>query len=894
MTITTQITEQAIRSAVTRSGRSVLSNADQVIDGVKQSAISRMTSLINANSSASEVSSEINTQMTAIGLAIAVLAVGYQLISEQIKTMNCQRLNFDQERLAGIATFTIPLQIEETKLSLEQSIIRDYIALAKKQTHPAAQKDYLYHYMGVHEALLSTDAPLNYYSVLPYYKMSESLSTPLASSNLIDAARANIDLFFKSSLASIIQEMDIDFKTDSSVPTFFVATVQGKNYLNDRRAFRFILISLANILWNLQHPVDLQFGFSCSIIESIDLCYQAELFLNALLDKKRSPFIHKIKNMNQALMSMVHKIEFHVKALKEAYVYEQLNELNFSDINSVAHRTLRLIDKSILNLTFKVFNPTTKKYEPDDLAADNIAYTFGYLNLLLNRNKDKSILRIFDSFQHLVSYRFALNHHQYLTKNFASKTVTVIDVLILFCHMNAENRKKLVQELELLDIDSAKEFSTTLMAFYKKYIKQMKRLSEKELESSFFTRNEEKIVERTARRIIPIITLVLADYRVDVNAKWISDTHLDDSLPHSLLNGGDQVAKINAQAKEMGGYYYWSLSSIVELNGMMVESIDQLPVYQDRMTKLTVLIDNLVSLISQYHHYLQLNTFQQFLLQCLMKIKKEYQLFAQEIKKMDASLSDNENISRQLNGILRPMIDTIERSITTVTTTIDYCFTVLNKPDFIARQKQKLIKQLEAIYDQYTALFGEDNDIAFIAQEIEAQKNHLSLTTNKEDLEHSSVHMNESREEKHLSDPVLLSKEQLSAFKVLAQSCYSHMSLLSQCSQKGTDLLVFLSKLDEIKILTIEEYKGMLLELIKITAAYRTASFFSATYGGTRSAKPIIDAMRDPYLSQMLQIASIVFHQNNEDYSIFSQDSVHRYFDTLKAENQWSESYSVM
>lgn len=867
--LSTVITEQAMRAAVNVSARLIASDTESILSSLKNTAIDRMTNLVQANCAASSIPTQLVTQSNIIGIAIDILSTGYRLICDQMNTLRHQRLSFDKERLAGIATFVISENIEEARLSLEERVIKGYLDAAKKQITQKSQKDYLYHYMGIHESVLNEEHRVSYYSVLPFYRMSDSLALPLASPNAIDIARTNISLFFKSFLAQLLQEMNTDFQTDSFVPSLFIATVQRKNYLNDRRACRFILMTLANLLWNLQHPVDMQSGFAFSLAESIELCTQAELFLNLLLDKKKLPFIHKIKNMDHALVSFIHKVEFHVKALREAYIYEQLHELNLVDINSTAHRALRLIDKSILNLTFHVFNPISKNYEPDEFAADNIAYTFGYLHLLLSRNKDNSILRLFDSFRHVVSYSFSLN----------PQATTVIDVLIIFCHMTAQDRQKLLQQFDSLAVDSAKEFITTLMLFYKKYVKQMKHLCEQELKQTFFSNNEVEIAERTARRIIPITTLVLADYRVDLNnTKSIKND--------SIITGNDQIDAINAQAKAKGGYYYWSLSSILQLSGTLVESIDQLPIYQDRMTKITLLIDNLVSLMNQYHHYLQLAPFQRFLIKCFTRIKEEYLLLAQQVQRLNVFLGDDEKISRELNGVLRPMIDTLDQSINNITLTIDCCFTVLNKPDFIERQRQLLLQKLELINGQYLSLFGTDAEVSFITQEIKTQNSIRPLALPDEThaiaVSTGSFPVIEQHE---------VTTEQFHAFKLMAKKCYAEMSLLSQCSKKGADLLLFLSRLDEIHELSLKEYKQQFFELIRIVAAYRPMGFFSAAYADTRSAKPIIDALCDPDFSKMLPPASMIFDLKERALTLLDKDKVLQCMQQLQNTQNWSLSY---
>ena len=71
----------------------------------------------------------------AVGLVIAAavggIALSYLAISSQLSAEKNKRLSFDKERIAGIATFTLPKNTLDSDLYKEQRVIKDFIGLAK-------------------------------------------------------------------------------------------------------------------------------------------------------------------------------------------------------------------------------------------------------------------------------------------------------------------------------------------------------------------------------------------------------------------------------------------------------------------------------------------------------------------------------------------------------------------------------------------------------------------------------------------------------------------------------------------------------------------------------------------------------------------------------------------
>ena len=176
------------------------------------------------------------------------------------------------------------------------------------------------------------------------------------------------------------------FHSDYKIVAFFESWIHDHNYLNNSRAPRFIIMSLCNLLWNLQHPVDTHTGVPISLQQAKKLCNEVLLFINQILDEQMPPHLSKIGKMHEGLISFIQKIEIQVKELYSAYIDEIINEINIEDVTNSAHHVLRIMDKSIYKLLYKSTNAISQKTEPDEKAAEDIAYLINLLNQLINVN----------------------------------------------------------------------------------------------------------------------------------------------------------------------------------------------------------------------------------------------------------------------------------------------------------------------------------------------------------------------------------------------------------------------------------------------------------------------------------------------------------------------------
>jgi hypothetical protein len=705
-----QITEMALRTAISAAPKLLSNDPHDTIEQISTLANKRAAEIVNANGTSGAIGSQKSLQTTAIEIAIKGIEQAYILISNQLKETQNKRLSFDKERQAGIASFIIPTNREEGHFSNQEYAINSFIELSQK--NPC-----LYAYMGVQEGTLPIKHNARYFAVLPFYRMSEELQHPIASARAIEKQRNSINLFFKSALHESLSCIDAHFQTDTRLGAFILSSYHGHNYLNDLRAPRFIMIALSNLLWNLQHPVDHQTGVPISLHEAKNICREVQLFLNHILDDDLPPFLSKIGKISLELISFVRKIEIHVKELYFAYIDEIINEINIEDVTNSAHHVLRIMDKSILKLLYRVQNPISLKTEPNDKAAEELAYTINYLNQLINHNPE--IIQKFLPFrEYLVNKAENEKHSQdnpetavvpnspTAIKVINTVPYTVIDSLVIFCHLTHDIRMELYASIASLNVDSAREFVKTLQGFKQKFINPLKAVHRNQKDGPLFFQSE-MIARESAKRFIPLMTLVIEDYRVDVDRRPEVSTNDSDSTGE--LNGMFQTQKINASAALPNSYYIWNLSPYLSLTHHdAITKIDNFPAQQYKITQVTVLLDAVAELITKYQSFLQDKAFQEFLKRFLSEVKNEYSLLEKYIDDLDKIISSSEIHNRGLIGVLRRMLDDLQQSLDRIQHTIENLAKTVDSPEFIDKQRMILDTKINTIKTKYEEIFGKD------------------------------------------------------------------------------------------------------------------------------------------------------------------------------------------
>jgi hypothetical protein len=863
----TTLTELALRAAVNTAPQTISSTDNSATD-IKTAALKRMQELLGG-SNLSNVSSQINLQTVAITAAIQGIGLAFIAIKGQIDTLKDKRLAFDKERQAGIATFLVPTNKEETLLSKQERIMKSFIELSKSNPMFSA-------YFGIKTSVCSEIHNAEFYSVLPFYRMSEGLIQPIASSKPIDKERISISLFFKSALPEAIADIDNDFQNDYRFIEFWKAAFKKDNYLNDLRSQRFIMMTLANLLWNLQHPVDPETGFPLSVDKCVELCREIGLFLNKILTNSDKSYIKGLSSESNDLISYARRIEMHVKALRAAFVEEQLYELNINDLTNSAHHTLRIIDKSVLELIYKRVNSVTKRLEPDSKAAETLACVISELSQFFCYNSD--LIKPFQVHAKQAKESPFLN----------SPPSTLLDAIIIFMHCSSDDKKLIFDELELNPTDSAIEFTQTLRKLYHKFIKPIKDVCKKELDVSLFNKKKKEVAILVARRLMPLITLVVEDYRVEVDA---STRRVTQSIPEKppagslKYRGKEQVQAINKLAEQGKGYYVWELSAFIELSKDTEAELDMLPKHQYRFTEITKLLDSVGEIVLNYRNFLQLKPFQDFLIRCLNKIRHEYGELERHIDRVDTFLSQDKSISRAMQGILVPMTKDINAGLDNFSSAFSSFEHTVSAPDFTENQKNALSVKIESIHQQFMSLFSEDSGIlAFLNQTV---------------IHPPGPNPQEPKPVASLPAPSIVSSvepvkpvvppKQVVALRQLINQCYSAMSYQSQYSTKGKLLSSLLELMNNNAAFTTDQLSRIIKEVARITLSYRPTYFFQAAYGETRSAKILIANLKDPKFNALLPISTFLFGTET-DLSNENDATIVQRLRNQKIQNHWEDS----
>ncbi len=865
------VTELALRAAANTNSRD-LTDAGGQAETIKSVALQRATAGNNGSPMGPQASS---LQAEAIGLAVAGIALAYTAISHQLGVLKNQRLAFDKEREAGIATFMIPTNKEERDLSKEEKVLKGYLDLVDR--YPSFSK-----YLGIHSADLSTDTSGKFYSVLPFYRMSEALGQPVASTQPLDRQRTAINLFFKSALPDAIADIDISFQTDWKLLAFFKSAFQKKNYLNDRRAPRFIMMSLSNLLWNLQHPVDPETGFPLGLGRCIEICRDVELCLNQLLNHESPPYLQNINNDENELLSFMRKLEIYTKTLRAAYLEEQLHELNIDEITNSAHRALRIMDKSVFKLIYKRNNAITGKKEPDSNAAETLADTISYLNLLLRQNPE--LVNALCPVPAWISPMAGMN----------IPPQTTVDVLILCSHWSWRERNHQLEKLEKSKLASEVEFAKTLRKFDEKFVKPIKAVSKKEKNATSFFPQFEEVGRLTASRLMPFITLVIEDYRIEVDTPLTyqrAKSSQDSASVKIIYSGKQQAQAINLSAQAGGGYYAWALSPFTEGTA----ELDNLPKYQYRMTQVSKLMDSVSELVQNYRSFLLQKSFQAFLLKCLNKVKAENLDLDRRITDADSRLDHNERMSRSLQDILRPMMSDLNGSLDAFALAMANFELVVSAPDFTDQQRQLLSTKVGAIADQFAMLFAEDSGLAVLLDMVPTPATAPSLPHITPPSATDAVRVTPPVVHSAPTPPASVDVGLVLALRNLVQRCYDALSYQSHEGRKGLLLHELLGLIDKSPPTTERQVKHLVMELTRVAASSRETWFFQAGYGQSRSARALITAMKDPSINKVLPLASIIFEQDDINMAQVTEAQIYERLACLRYSNRrWQEPASKM
>lgn len=805
---------------------------------------------------------QVSAQAALVTVAVGAMALAYSSISEQLREVGNQRLAYFKERAAGTASFVLPTNKEPREMYTEENFIKKFMQLTTENKPSFAT------YSCQQSTMLPEQSNL-FYSVLPFYRTSEHLGQPFKNHRLLDRQRRTIDLFLKSAVPDFLYDLDKSFRHEWRVTSFFSSTWNGANYTNDFRSARFIIMSLANLLWSLQHPVDPETSYPHTLDNCIKLCRDVRNYLNNILAILTGPCFKQMKKSN-VLASFVRKVDTHINALWDAYEDERLHEVNIDEVTSSAHQALEIMDKSILNILYK--QHTLKTCDSTFNSADSLVDKISYLQGLFLINPE--LISMFPASNNLNAGAMLLNN----------PAITVIDALIIFCHMSKPDRVNLIETLKKSSFSSVLELATTLTKLHTDVIKPVDKISKEELSKLNGDQSYRARAVLTARRLIPFMTFVIDDYGIDIDTPFILQKIKNMNTP-SQRNGKQQIKFINemVQLNDPLAYYQLTLSPFLNASAETVDALNELVFHQTRMRHVTKLLDGISELIHDYRNFLQHQEFQTFLKKCLSRVKNEYGAMNERIDKLDKKITDDESMSQELRQILGQMTSEMDNRLTAFTKATTNLNRVIGSPSFPEEQKKLLTKKIDAINQQYLILFGEGSGLDAWSTTGE-QHSGLELFGSSSNISTNLTPLPEVKVQSH--KVIALSK--------LAHACYDGLSYISRYGYKGLLLRNLMNQIDTNPDFTQRQFNQAIKELVRVSASYRETYFFQATYGQSRSAKIIIKAIKDPHLTTILPLGSILFGTEGVNYTEQSDDQIVKALDALRNQHHWQASAGRM
>ena len=503
---------------------------------------------------------------------------------------------------------------------------------------------------------------------------------------------------------------------------------------------------------------------------------------------------------------------------------------------------------------------------------------------------------------------------------------TIVDVLIIFCHASGVDRDALLKPLENSKILSDVVFAEQLRKFYQRFIKPIKDVCKDKVHASHFHRRYDEVGRLTASLLVPLITLVLEDYRIEVDTpqsyQVAKASHAGAAGPRQL-SGKEQVEAINALAKRGDGFYRWQISPFAEDN----VALDVMPQYQYRLTQLTTLLDSVGELISNYRSFLIDPCFQTFLKGCLGKVKEEYNRIARCISAADDSLSHGDKVSRSLQAILGPMLGELTESTSDFELAIRDFERVVSAPDFVDKEQQLLSSKLAAIDKQFTILFDGPSGLqVLLASLIKPETSSVAMAVAAavpmapiappvpvallpvaqperpiavaiDHIEHPqppAERPDAVRPAPIPQGPITVDPLSVAALRNLIIRCHDTLSYQSKLGRKGELLTALLNDIPVDRTFTPSQIKHAVLELVRVTASYNSSLFFHAEYGQSRSAKELIKAIKDIEMNRHLPLSRMLFEEEVEQTKEQTDLQIEDRLKDLRTRHQWQPAVDNM
>ncbi len=840
----------------------------------------------------SDVSDSQSLQEAAIKTAFKGLQYVFDRVSDKIQIAQDKNNDLDYEIDAEFASFSVPRLGD---LSGEERSMKAFYELANN-----AEASWLIRYLGLTKQETKNIKDKTYYRVLPLYIVSKDATPSLANPSMLDEVRTDINLFVSVELPEVLGVINTRFRRSSAGLIPFQATPEKT------RLARIFILALGRLLWSLSHQVDLESGKPSTTKDCFERCSRAQIYINSILNVSKPPCLSNETKEEKCLIGFIRSTDDLIKDLRCAYATEQLCELNVESLTNSVYKSLDILTKGIFTLLYRRHDAGEQKYLPDETAAASIKKDLAALTRLLKA--DDSRLEPFRRRATLVP-----------EVNFLNKTATtLIDVLIIFCHLSHAHRKKLMDELNAFrneeghEVEWSSQLARRLKIFEKHFITPVEYQGEVYSDSpqpfnphTFFKNlratehgAQEKAV-LAGRRLIPFLTLLMATRYPTSYVLSGEDLMRLDNTEELYLNAGidmprsgwQQIQAINEQAKnqaqkdrvpgntEEKAYFTCCMSLFMYGSADMNPQLDILPTLHDRMRDLAQLLD----LVFKMHKQLSKSkVFYIFFIDCLDWVRDEQILLNQEIAPF--KIESQHGVNRYIQEILLPMELDLIKNFKEIQRAVKDSKRTVTDSKFIEKIEENSEKDIQNIHKLVHKLFNKDSNLLQLIY----RRNRQDLTSRNflPSLTSSVLSRSSSEGNRAL---------QKYALQELMENAYQSMSYVSRFySRKGPLLSALIAEVSRKPALSDQELQVYLEKVIRIASSYRKTWFFpfaEAGYGLTETMKvAILPAMKNTRMNIHLPFSAVLFNGDHVDFTRMSNEKIIKALDVQSLKHGWERS----
>ncbi|MDF1683366.1 MAG: hypothetical protein P1U36_01790 [Legionellaceae bacterium] len=848
----------------------------------------QFSSSANFRSVVHDISDSQSIQEAAIKTAFKGLQYAYDRVADQVHAAREINEELGYEIEAEFASFQVPMRGE---LTSEERSMKAFYELASK-----AETPWLIRFLGISKKVPKEITEKTYYRVLPLVKVRKEARQSLVSPSLLDEVRTDINLFLSVEAVEVLGVLERHFRKSSAYQSTPEKT----------RLARIFILALCRLLWALSHQVDLDTGRPSTTKRCFDRCSRAQIYLNSILNSKKAPCLANKTKDDKCLISFIRSTDDLIKNLRYAYATEQLNELNMENLTSSVYESLDILTQGIFTLLYRRHDSNEQKYLPDETAASSIKKDLASLTRLLKT--DDSRLDVFRVRAHLVPEVNFLN----------KRATTLIDVLIIFCHLPHSDRSKLMDELneqrhaEGFEVEWAITLARRLKIFEKHFITPVEYQGEVYKDSAepfnphkFFpkmTMTYHKAQEKSklaGRRLIPFLTLLMATRCSTAYALSGEELSRSDGLNEAYLNasldmhrtGWQQLQAINEQAKNQTekdragemtderAYFERCMSLFMYGSADVNPQLSVLPHLHDRMRDLAQLLE----LVFKMHKQLSKSqVFYSFFIECLDWVGDEQTRLGRVITEFKTE--NKHGVNRYIQEILLPMELDLSKNFKEIQQAVKDSKRTVTDSKFMERIEENTVKDIEDIHKLVSRLFNKDSNLLqLISHKGEPSFARHSFVPS---LTSSTLSRSSSDDNKAL---------QKYALQELMEDSYKSMSYFSRFySQKGPILSALIAEVSLKSVLSDKELHDYLEKLIRVASSYRRVWFFpfaEAQYGLTETMKStILPAMKNVRINAILPFSAVIFNGHQADLTRLTDDKIIQALNKQRVEHDWEHS----